>query len=138
VTGAQVPQPFVVRAGQRLRLDEVTGPGHSVLVVGEPDPRLIDAAAQAGATVVRVVAGGAPLSRHPSYTVVVDDEGHLLEWFKRGRTAAVLVRPDHVVQAREARHGRPTPGGELAAYLSSWTRDLSWAGDAHATAEGRR
>jgi 3-(3-hydroxy-phenyl)propionate hydroxylase len=138
VTGAQVPQPFVDRAGQRIRLDEATGPGHSVLVVGEPDPRLIEAAAQAGATVVRVVAAGAPVIGHSPYTVVVDDEGHLLQWFKRGRTAAVLVRPDHVVQAREARHGRPAPGGELAVYLSSWTREVSWSGHAPAAVEGRR
>ncbi len=131
ITGGLVPQPFVHVAGKRQRLDEVTGNGHSVLVVGEPDPILVDAAWKAGAIVVRVASTGPTPPGPASYRVAIDEDGHLLDWFRRWRTAAVLVRPDHVVQAREPqRKPGHAPGAELAAYLRTWTRELSWAGAA--------
>ena len=134
ITGGPAPQPYVHAAGQRQRLDDVTGNGHTVLVVGEPHPILVADARRAGATVVRLVSPGPTPSTEPaSYQVAIDEDGHLLEWFRRGRTAAVLVRPDHVVQAREPqRMPGLRPGTELAAYLRTWTRELSWAGADHA------
>ena len=137
VTGGQLPQPFVTVPGARVRLVEATGADHSVLVVGEPNPRLVAAAKQAGATVIRLVGPGTQPSEHPSYQVAVDDDGHLLQWFRRNRTAAVLVRPDHVVQAHEREHAQHSPGAQLADYLTSWTREMSWTGAVHTTAGGR-
>ncbi len=137
VTGGQLPQPFVTVAGKKVRLDEVTGADHSVLVVGVPGPRLIAAAKRAGATVIRVVGPGAAPSVETAYQVAIDDDGHLWQWFRRSRTAAVLVRPDHVVQAREALLPQRAPGVELADYLTSWTGALSGSGSVHATAGGR-
>jgi len=135
VTGGQVPQPFVRLNGARVRLDAVTGSGHSVLVTAEPDPALVSAAGEAGAALVRVVPVAGTPTGPTAYPVVVDEDGHLLEWLRRTRTTAVLLRPDHVVQARQAAGGERRGAGrgagqgvgrDLASYLRSWTRQLSW------------
>ncbi|MFI5100217.1 MAG: bifunctional 3-(3-hydroxy-phenyl)propionate/3-hydroxycinnamic acid hydroxylase, partial [Actinomycetes bacterium] len=113
--GRPAPQPVVTVDGHRRRLDEVTGDGHAVLVVGPPDPRLVSACRDLGASLVRVVAAPSA-GEHPWYTLAVDKEGHLLGWMRRARAVAVLLRPDHVVQDSEplmaTRHGA---GGQLAA-----------------------
>lgn len=131
VTGTLLPQPWVVTQTGRMRLDDVTGSGHSIVIIGEPDQRLLSAASDIGAPVIRVLAPGQEPAHHPWFDVVVDDEGTLLDWFRRTHTAAVLVRPDHVVQSREplvpTAHGT---GANLAAYLREWTNDMRWTAQA--------
>jgi 3-(3-hydroxy-phenyl)propionate hydroxylase len=115
--------------GQRRRLDDVTGDGYAVLVVGPPDLRLVSACRDLGATMVRVVAVPSP-DEHPWCTVAVDEDGHLLGWMRRARAGAVLLRPDHVVQDIEpltaARHG---VGGRLAARIRTWADELHWVSE---------
>jgi 3-(3-hydroxy-phenyl)propionate hydroxylase len=127
ITGGQVPQPTVGVAGEPQRLDEVLGRGYAVLVVGHPDARLVSACRDTGITLTRVVAAGTESVEHPWYTVVAD-EGTLLAWFRKARTAAVLVRPDHVVQTREPLsrtvHG---PGALLADRMREWAAEMSWS-----------
>ena len=127
VTGTLLPQPWVDTEDGRVRLDETLGTGYSVVVVGEPDHRLLAAAQDFGATVIRLLPAGQKAAHHPWYTVAVDDEGTLLDWFRARGTAAVLVRPDHVVQSREplgrTAHGT---GAELAEYLRDWAAQMHW------------
>lgn len=125
VTGALLPQPWVRTEAGRARLDEVTGGGYSILVAGEPDIRLLAAARDFGARVVRLLPAGHEPARHRWYTVAVDDGDTLLGWLRTSRTAAVLVRPDHVVRTREplarTAHGI---GADLAEYLRAWAADI--------------
>jgi 3-(3-hydroxy-phenyl)propionate hydroxylase len=128
ITGGLLPQPWVETQSGRVRLDDVTGPGYSVLVVGEPDNRLLTSAQDFGARVVHLLPAGRQPAQHPGYTAAVDDEGTLLDWFRASRTAAVLVRPDHVVQSREpvGRTAHAT-GAHLAEYLRVWAAQMRWA-----------
>ena len=134
VTGGQIPQPTVGFAGEPRRLDEVLGDGYAVLVVGHPDPRLVSACRDTGIALTRVVPAGHETVEHPWYTVVADD-GPLLAWFRKARTSAVLVRPDHVVQTREplsrTEHG---PGALLADLIRWWVGEMSWSAPRRAKA----
>jgi 3-(3-hydroxy-phenyl)propionate hydroxylase len=134
VTGGQIPQPYVRVAGERRRLDDVLGDDYAVIVVGQPDPRLVSACTDLGITLVRAVPDQGTLVDHPWYSVAVD-EGPLLEWFRRARTSAVLVRPDHVVQMREplmrTDHG---PGAELGERIRAWADELAWRPSRRASA----
>lgn len=127
VTGTLLPQPWVGTENGRCRLDEALGTGYSVLVVGEPDHRLLSAAQDFGLPVIRLLPAGHEAAHHPWYTVAVDDEGTLLDWFRASSTAAVLVRPDHVVQSREplGRRAHGT-GAQLAEYLRAWASRMHW------------
>jgi 3-(3-hydroxy-phenyl)propionate hydroxylase len=121
--------------GRRRRLDEMTGDRHVVLVVGAPDSRLVSACQDIGAALVRVVAARPSPGEHRWYTVAVDEDGHLLDWMRRARAGAVLLRPDHVVQDSEpltrAPHGA---GGQLAARIRAWADAVHWAPLAEPTA----
>lgn len=130
LTGSQIPQPVVRVGGSRVRLDEVTGVDHAVLVVGAPDPALTAAARACGVTLLRVLSGGEVAPTGTEYPVVVDEDGTLLRWFARGRAGAVLVRPDHAVQACGSAGAGGPVGRDLAAYLVAWAADLSWGGQA--------
>jgi hypothetical protein len=111
---------------ERKRLDEVLGTGYSVLAVGQPDARLVSTCRDLGVELVRVVAPGAEAAPATPYAVVTDD-GPLLDWFRKGRTAAVLVRPDHVVQTREPlSRTEHSPGAQLAERMRQWAAELSW------------
>jgi 3-(3-hydroxy-phenyl)propionate hydroxylase len=126
VTGGQIPQPTVAVGNERKRLDEVLGTGYSVLAVGQPDARLVSTCRDLGVELVRVVAPSAEAAQATPYAVVTDD-GSLLEWFRTGRTAAVLVRPDHVVQTREPlTRTEHSPGAQLAERMRQWAAELSW------------
>jgi 3-(3-hydroxy-phenyl)propionate hydroxylase len=128
VSGGLVPQPFVEVAGERCRLDEVLGDDYSVLVVGAPDLRLVTACADLGIALVRVDLEAGEPADHKAYHVAVDD-GSLLDWFRRTRTSAVLVRPDHAVQTREPsnRHSVHPSGAVLAEGLRRWAHQVSWS-----------
>ena len=54
----------------------------------------------------------------------------MLAWLRANRTAAVLVRPDHVVQAREP-FGRNDHGvgADLADTIRSFIAMTSWRGE---------
>jgi 3-(3-hydroxy-phenyl)propionate hydroxylase len=127
VTGSLVPQPFLLVGSDRLRLDEVTGPGYSVLIDGEPDPALIAACQRVGATLVQVVEPGSRwVETHP-WVAAVDGDGALLQWLRAARTQAVLVRPDHVVQSREpGAGGGPLAGAGLATQITRWADEVGW------------
>lgn len=120
VAGALLPQPEVAVAGRRVRLDAAIPAGHVVLTAAAAAPELASAARDAGIPVVRVVS--AEQARAEERDAVVDVDGVLLEWLRRGRATAVLVRPDHVVQAR----GRGVGAADLADYLRGWTVELGW------------
>jgi 3-(3-hydroxy-phenyl)propionate hydroxylase len=120
VSGGLVPQPWLVVDGRRRRLDDVTGPGHAVLMVGPPDPALVSAAATAGIPIVRVADAPVAASASELATVALDDAGSFTQWFRSAGTTAVLVRPDHVVQARSTEPG----AGDLGGYLDEWVSQV--------------
>lgn len=127
VTGSVMPQPLLIDGRGERRLDQISGPGYRVVVVGDPDPRLVSAARELGAPVIRLVASVDDVAPHPYVVVAADVAGDALAWLRSHRTAAVLVRPDHIVQAREAfartDHG---PGAQLAQTIREFIADQSW------------
>jgi 3-(3-hydroxy-phenyl)propionate hydroxylase len=117
--GTRCPQPRV-RVGPgfgpgAVLLDEVLGPGYALLHTGEVGPALRARAAAVGARPVRVAPGpdgdaaGEGAGEGAGEVVVVDD-GTLADWLRRGRTGAVLLRPDRIVMAADQRCQPPPPG----------------------------
>ncbi len=127
--GGLLPQPWVEAGGARVRLDDATGRGYVVLVSAELSPELVEAAGAAGIAVVRAV--GSEREGAGSGPYVVDRRGEIAAWMHRMRTDAVLVRPDHVVQAQAHRSGGP----DLAAYLRSWSATV-WSAQPAAAPAG--
>jgi 3-(3-hydroxy-phenyl)propionate hydroxylase len=125
VSGGLVPQPWLVVDGNRRRLDDVTGRGHVVLMVGPPDAGLVSAAATAGIPIVRVAEGPVAANARTLSTLALDDTGSLTRWFRSAGATAVLVRPDHVVQARSTNPG----AGDLGGYLDEWVSQVGWTAD---------
>ncbi|MGD9955496.1 MAG: bifunctional 3-(3-hydroxy-phenyl)propionate/3-hydroxycinnamic acid hydroxylase [Candidatus Nanopelagicales bacterium] len=118
VSGGLVPQP-VVRVGDCDQLlDDATGRGYLVLARGPAGAELRDAARSAGMPLLEVLAPGEPLADGG----LVGRTGSLVAWFRHAGATAVLVRPDHVVQAR----GTAAGGADLADALRRWTREASW------------
>jgi 3-(3-hydroxy-phenyl)propionate hydroxylase len=133
LAGCLLPQPSVTVAGRRQRLDDVLGPGFAILTRRSADTDLTALARHLDARIVAL--GPAPTTPEsalgPAATtpeeagagprspggggraatdvvledVVLEDDGGLGRWLRRGRAAAVLVRPDRVVLAA-ARPGR--------------------------------
>ncbi|MBG0853868.1 bifunctional 3-(3-hydroxy-phenyl)propionate/3-hydroxycinnamic acid hydroxylase [Streptomyces spinoverrucosus] len=81
--GTLVPQPWVTVDGRRVRLDDVLGDSFAVLTAVPPTPRMTVVAEALGARTIHVGDLG--------------DDGALAAWLTRGRTDAVLLRPDRVV-----------------------------------------
>ncbi|MGW0207101.1 bifunctional 3-(3-hydroxy-phenyl)propionate/3-hydroxycinnamic acid hydroxylase MhpA [Streptomyces sp. NPDC003233] len=81
--GTFCPQPWVRHDGRRVRLDDVLGDSFAVLTAVPPTPRMTAMASALGAPVIRVGDLG--------------DDGTLAAWLARGRSDAVLLRPDRVV-----------------------------------------
>lgn len=127
VTGGVMPQPLLADRHGTRRLDQITGSGYRVVVVGAPDPRLLSSARTLGATVVRIVASSDEVRDHPYYATAADVDGEVIGWLRSHHTAAVLVRPDHIVQTREAfgptAHG---PGAQLAACIDRFVTQMAW------------
>ncbi|MGW7200050.1 bifunctional 3-(3-hydroxy-phenyl)propionate/3-hydroxycinnamic acid hydroxylase MhpA [Streptomyces chryseus] len=83
LAGTFCPQPWVRRDGRRVRLDDVLGDSFAVLTAVPPTPQMTAVATALGARTIRVAE--------------LDDDGTLASWLSRGRTDAVLLRPDRVV-----------------------------------------
>ncbi|MGW7817710.1 bifunctional 3-(3-hydroxy-phenyl)propionate/3-hydroxycinnamic acid hydroxylase MhpA [Streptomyces puniciscabiei] len=83
LAGTFCPQPWVLQGGGRVRLDDVLGDSFAVLTVVPPTAQMTGVATALGAPTVHV--GD------------LDDDGTLAAWLARGRTDAVLLRPDRVV-----------------------------------------
>jgi len=96
--GQPFPQPVVEWQGRSTLLDEVLGPGWSLVLAPwlseELPPDLDDAFLALGGRVVRV--GGAADSRRDVQRVA-DRRGVLAAWFRDAPAAAALVRPDRYV-----------------------------------------
>ncbi|MDZ4129424.1 MAG: FAD-dependent monooxygenase, partial [Hydrogenophaga sp.] len=103
VVGTLFPQPRVLRDGQALLLDEVTGTGWRLALQADiPAPAECD-----GLTLIRV---DGDLS---------ETEGVLLDWMQRHRCAAVLVRPDHCV------FGAAADAPQLDTLMNEWRARLT-------------
>ncbi|MER7834733.1 bifunctional 3-(3-hydroxy-phenyl)propionate/3-hydroxycinnamic acid hydroxylase [Streptomyces sp. NPDC096040] len=83
LAGTYCPQPWVLRDGRRVRLDDVLGDSFAVLTAVPPTARMTAVAAALGASTVHLDALG--------------EDGTLTAWLARGRADAVLLRPDRVV-----------------------------------------
>lgn len=83
LAGTSCPQPWVITDGRRMRLDDVLGEDFAVLTTVAPTPHVTAVATALGARVIRVDE--------------LDDDGTLAAWLSRGRSDAVLLRPDRVV-----------------------------------------
>ncbi len=99
--GSLFIQPWVRRAdGGDARLDDVLGPGFSLLGLADPRPSPGSTAARRwaglGGRAVEVATGPAPAAVD-GVEVVEDRDGFLRRWFERRDLAAVLLRPDRYV-----------------------------------------
>jgi len=74
---------------------------------------------------VRVADGSVAAWASELATGVLDDTGSLTRWFRSVGATAVLVRPDHVVQARSTEPGARDLGG----YLDAWVSQVRWTAD---------
>ncbi|MEU6096242.1 bifunctional 3-(3-hydroxy-phenyl)propionate/3-hydroxycinnamic acid hydroxylase [Streptomyces sp. NPDC047079] len=83
LAGTFCPQPWVLQGGRRERLDDILGDSFAVLTAVPPTAQMTGVATALGAPTVHV--GD------------LDDDGTLAAWLARGRTDAVLLRPDRVV-----------------------------------------
>jgi 3-(3-hydroxy-phenyl)propionate hydroxylase len=86
--GTLIPQPLISVGGQARRLDDLMGQGFAV-VSDRP-----------------LTAQVAAVARRLDAAVVVDHGAGLGDWLRRGRAAAVIVRPDRVVMAATDRTGQ--------------------------------
>lgn len=91
LAGTVCPQPLVRSDGRPALLDEVLGDGFALLSTGPVDEQLRRRARTWGARSVTVATDAAGGGRG-----IVDD-GALGAWLRRGRTTAVLLRPDRIV-----------------------------------------
>lgn len=91
--GTVCPQPVVDVDGVRALLDDVLGPGFSLLCAGPVDDALRRRARALGARTVDL----APTVSGAEFRV--SDDGTLRAWLDGGRAGAVLLRPDRVVMA---------------------------------------
>jgi 3-(3-hydroxy-phenyl)propionate hydroxylase len=91
--GALVPQPWISTGGQARRLDDVLGLGFAVLSDRPLSPQVADVA------------------RRLNAAVVIDAGDTLVDWLRRSRAAAVVVRPDRVVMAATDRTGQLDAAG---------------------------
>ncbi|MEU6745244.1 bifunctional 3-(3-hydroxy-phenyl)propionate/3-hydroxycinnamic acid hydroxylase [Spirillospora sp. NPDC046719] len=96
--GRKVPQPWVLdETGSRVRLDDVLGPGWSMLHFAPSTDETWRAAAD---VVLRVLPAGSA----PRPGAVVDVEGTLTEWAQRARAVSLVLRPDRIVYTAAAAH----------------------------------
>jgi 3-(3-hydroxy-phenyl)propionate hydroxylase len=103
VVGTLFPQPRVLRNGQAVLLDEVTGTGWRLALQADiPAPAGCD-----GLTLIRVDGE------------LKETEGVLQGWMQRHQCAAVLVRPDHCV------FGAAMDATQLDALLNEWRARLT-------------
>lgn len=81
--GTLFPQPWVLRQGRRVRMDDMVGTGWRLVC----DAALPLCEADAGGVaIVRIGEGG-----------LQETEGVVAEWLRRHEAVAALVRPDHYV-----------------------------------------
>ncbi|MFF1838278.1 bifunctional 3-(3-hydroxy-phenyl)propionate/3-hydroxycinnamic acid hydroxylase [Streptomyces sp. NPDC058231] len=83
LAGTFCPQPWVRHDGRRVRLDDVLGYSFAVLTAVPPTAQMTAVATALGAPTVHIDDLG--------------DDGTLVTWLARGRSDAVLLRPDRVV-----------------------------------------
>ncbi|WP_123972289.1 bifunctional 3-(3-hydroxy-phenyl)propionate/3-hydroxycinnamic acid hydroxylase [Streptomyces sp. Ag109_O5-1] len=83
LAGTFCPQPWVIVDGRRVRLDDVLGDSFAVLTAVPATPQMTAVATALGAPTIHVGDLG--------------DDGTLAAWLARGRSDAVLLRPDRVV-----------------------------------------
>ncbi|MGQ5635719.1 MULTISPECIES: bifunctional 3-(3-hydroxy-phenyl)propionate/3-hydroxycinnamic acid hydroxylase MhpA [unclassified Streptomyces] len=81
--GTFCPQPWVSVDGRRTRLDDVLGDSFTLLTAVPPTPHMTAVATALDAVTIHVDDLG--------------DDGTLAAWLARGRSDAVLLRPDRVV-----------------------------------------
>lgn len=92
--GLACPQPWVVEGGQRVRLDDILGPGFAVITDGPVHAGLASRASGLGPVVTVDVSGG------PASGVRAVESPQLRAWLRRAGASGVLVRPDRVVLTR--------------------------------------
>lgn len=92
--GHWVPQPWVLDSGgERLRLDDAIGQRWRVLHVDNPSPRYRWATAQVDA--VQLLPSGSS----PRAGALVDLNDVLVDWMRKKKATALLLRPDGFVYA---------------------------------------
>jgi 3-(3-hydroxy-phenyl)propionate hydroxylase len=87
-TGTLFPQPWLLRDGQKLRMDELAGTGWRLVLKGGTPAAAMPAL------------DGLPMSvtlLHLGAAGVTEAEGVLENWFNTHQCSAALVRPDHYV-----------------------------------------
>lgn len=91
--GRACPQPWVVEADRRIRLDDVLGAGFAIISAGTADAGLVELARPFGPVVTVDVSG------RPASGVRSVDSPQLRAWLRRANLSGVLVRPDREVLA---------------------------------------
>ena len=90
--GRLIPQPVVIQGGQQRLLDDVLGPGFSIVTLAPLNQQLARFATQLSAKVVY-------LHQNCSSKGVCDPVHPLIRWLRRAGAQAVVLRPDRVVLA---------------------------------------
>lgn len=114
--GEPCPQPWIVGAFGRARLDNMLSGGFSLLLAGEIEtpPALLEQARELSVSVHRI-------AQHRSRQAqLVDEDGVFANWLSAKGACAVLIRPDRMVFGT-ATHARETEGllRELHAQLAA-------------------
>jgi 3-(3-hydroxy-phenyl)propionate hydroxylase len=106
--GSPIPQPWVVVAGARRRLDDILGSGLAIVTTTAPDGETVALAAELSAPLILVSTSEVPAALRIGVDIVaVDEAGVLTNWLASAGTTGVLVRPDRAVLAQVPR-GRTT------------------------------
>jgi 3-(3-hydroxy-phenyl)propionate hydroxylase len=91
-------QARVRASGREGLLDDLVGPGFTLLWNGGPAPLADDARAVLERLgVLQVAFGGAVSDPRPAVLALDDVDGAYASWFERNHATAVLIRPDHAV-----------------------------------------
>ncbi|HEX2315287.1 MAG TPA: bifunctional 3-(3-hydroxy-phenyl)propionate/3-hydroxycinnamic acid hydroxylase [Thermomonospora sp.] len=104
LAGALMPQPLITVGGTRHRLDDLLGPGFTVVTRGPVPPALTRLATTLNATLVHV-GGHTTDIRLPDGARLTGHEDVLATWLRRAGASAAVIRPDRTVLTALAANG---------------------------------
>jgi 3-(3-hydroxy-phenyl)propionate hydroxylase len=101
--GHMMPQPMIERGATTMRLDDVLGPGFSILCFGQNPAALANGiksvAGKFGANVVGCLPRNYAFAVSPFEPLIRDSSGEIGRFLHGSETAVMVVRPDRYVAA---------------------------------------
>ncbi len=103
ICGRMMPQPMIERGQIPMRLDDVLGPGFSILCFGQDPAALAEGiksiAEKLGATVVGCLPRNYAFAASPFEPLIRDSSGEIGRFLCGSEAAVLIVRPDRYVAA---------------------------------------